>query len=60
LNPRDRVLTTLEHAEPDRVPFYEHFVDNEIMEAMTGEPATKLVPIDLGTARASVLLNSRS
>jgi uroporphyrinogen decarboxylase len=28
----------LREGEPDRVPFYEHFADNEIVEALTGRP----------------------
>jgi len=32
----------LQQGEPDRVPFYEIFADPEIMEAVTGEPLTKL------------------
>jgi len=27
--------------EPDRVPFYEHFADREVMEALTGEPLSR-------------------
>ena len=32
----------LRQGEPDRVPFYELFADIEIMEAITGEPLSKL------------------
>ena len=32
----------LRQGEPDRVPFYEIFADIEIMEAITGEPLSKL------------------
>lgn len=32
----------LRQGEPDRVPFYEHFVDKEIIEAITNVPITKL------------------
>ncbi|MGQ9596517.1 MAG: uroporphyrinogen decarboxylase family protein [Thermoproteota archaeon] len=31
----------LREGEPDRVPFYEHFVDNEVIEALTGKPVNK-------------------
>jgi len=36
----------LRQGEPDRVPFYEHFCDIEIMEAITGIPMSR---IDTGT-----------
>lgn len=32
-------------------PFYEHLVDNEVIEAITGEPVTKLEIYDPGIAR---------
>ncbi len=39
----DRLLKVLYlEAEPDRVPFFEHFADREIMEAVTGEQMTKM------------------
>lgn len=31
----------LREGEPDRVPFYEHFVDNEVIEALTDKPVSK-------------------
>jgi len=40
-----RLITVLKReGEPDRVPFYEHFVDKEVMEAILGEaiPALSL------------------
>lgn len=30
------IKVLLREGEPDRVPFYEHFVDNEVIEALTG------------------------
>lgn len=37
-----RLLKVLfREGEPDRVPFYEHFVDNEVIEALTGKPVAK-------------------
>ncbi len=47
----DRLLRVLWNEEPDRVPFYEHLVDNEIIESITKEPVTKLEIYDPGTAR---------
>ena len=38
----DRLIEVLWNEEPDRLPFYEHLVDNEVIEAITGEPVTKL------------------
>ncbi len=32
----------LRQGEPDRLPFYEHYVDDEVIEAITGEPITRL------------------
>ncbi|MEM2920712.1 MAG: uroporphyrinogen decarboxylase family protein [Candidatus Bathyarchaeia archaeon] len=37
----DRLLKVLlREGEPDLVPFYEHFADNEIIEALTGKPVS--------------------
>lgn len=42
----------LREGEPDRVPFYEHFVDNEVIEALTGKPVSKaLAEGGLGSER---------
>jgi len=43
----DRLLMVLWNEEPDRVPFYEHLVDNEVIEAITQEPINKLQVYDL-------------
>ena len=37
--PRERVLTTLEHKEPDRIPWGEHLIDYNIHEAILGRPS---------------------
>ncbi|MEM2702787.1 MAG: uroporphyrinogen decarboxylase family protein [Candidatus Bathyarchaeia archaeon] len=38
-----RLLTVLRReGEPDKVPFYEHFVDKEVMELILGEPIPAL------------------
>ncbi|RLI36749.1 uroporphyrinogen-III decarboxylase-like protein [Candidatus Bathyarchaeota archaeon] len=47
----DRLLSVLWNEEPDRIPFYEHFVDNEVIEALMGEPITKLQPSDQAVAQ---------
>jgi len=47
----DRLIKVLWNEEPDRVPFYEHLVDNEVIEAITGDPITKLEIYDPGIAR---------
>ncbi|MCX8170698.1 MAG: hypothetical protein N3E47_01820, partial [Candidatus Bathyarchaeota archaeon] len=40
-----RLLTVLRReGEPDKVPFYEHFVDREVMELILGEPIPALSP----------------
>ncbi|RLF03227.1 MAG: uroporphyrinogen-III decarboxylase-like protein [Thermoprotei archaeon] len=39
------LLVLLREGEPDRVPFYEHFVDDEVIEAITGRPITKIDPL---------------
>jgi hypothetical protein len=39
----DRLLKVLwMEGEPDRVPFYELFVDREVIEAITGEPMPRV------------------
>jgi len=47
----DRLLNVLWGEEPDRVPFYEHLVDNEVIECMVGEPLPKI--FDVGVARST-------
>jgi len=47
----DRLLMVLWNEEPDRVPFYEHLVDNEVIEAITQEPINKLQVYDPAMAR---------
>lgn len=48
----NRLLKVLfREGEPDRVPFYEHFVDNEVIEALTGKPVTKALEEGLGSDR---------
>ena len=37
-----RLLEVLMNEEPDVIPFYEHAVDLEIIEALTGKPITKM------------------
>jgi uroporphyrinogen decarboxylase len=40
----NRLLKVLKReGEPDRVPFYEHFADDEVVEAVTGKPMTKML-----------------
>lgn len=34
----ERFVKVLWGEEPDHVPFYEHLVDNEVIEAIIGEP----------------------
>jgi len=46
----DRFLNVLWGEEPDRVPFYEHLVDNEVIEAIINEPIPKI--LDTGIARS--------
>jgi len=38
----ERLLAVLWREEPDILPLYEHFVDAEVIEAMTGEPLRSL------------------
>jgi len=43
----DRLETVLRlEGEPDRVPFFEIYIDKEVMEALSGEPLTKLNQLD--------------
>ena len=37
----DRLLKVLWGEQPDRVPFFEFLVDDEIIEAITGQPIPK-------------------
>ena len=37
--PRERVFTTLDHREPDRIPWGEHLIDYNIYEAILGRPS---------------------
>jgi uroporphyrinogen decarboxylase len=39
----ERFVKVLWGEEPDRVPFYEHLVDNEVIEAIIGEPVPTLL-----------------
>ena len=36
--PRERVFTALEHREPDRIPWGEHFIDYNVIEDVLGRP----------------------
>lgn len=36
MNPRERVLTTFQHKEPDRVPLFEGWIELEIIKAIGG------------------------
>ena len=36
--PRERVLKTLQHQEPDIVPWGEHFIDYNVYEDILGRP----------------------
>jgi len=47
----DRLIEVLWNEELDRLPFYERLVDNEVIEAITGEPVTNLEIYDPGIAR---------
>ncbi|MHA2073863.1 MAG: hypothetical protein ACW97X_04530, partial [Candidatus Hodarchaeales archaeon] len=38
MNSKERVLVALEHQEPDRVPLFEAWIENEIMEQLNGDP----------------------
>jgi len=42
LNPRERVLTTLEHEEPDRVPLTDHIYMPKSLEGILGEPGVRV------------------
>lgn len=44
-----RLLKVLWGEEPDRVPFYEHLVDNEVIETILNEPVPAL--LEPGVAR---------
>jgi hypothetical protein len=37
--PGERVYTTLDHREPDRIPWGEHLIDYNIYEAILGRPS---------------------
>jgi hypothetical protein len=39
----ERFVKVLWGEEPDHVPFYEHLVDNEVIEAIIGEPVPALL-----------------
>ena len=38
----DRLLSVLFREEPDVIPFYEHAVDPEVIETLTGKPVTRM------------------
>ncbi len=38
MNSKERVLSTLEHKEPDYVPIFEAWIENEILEQLKGNP----------------------
>ena len=38
LTPKERVLTTLDHREPDRIPWGEHSIDYNVYEDILGRP----------------------
>ena len=40
MDPRERVLTTLQHKEPDRVPLFEAWIESEIIELNTCDTET--------------------
>jgi len=42
----ERLLDVLWNEEPDLIPFYEHFVDDEVVEAITGNPITNIPPTE--------------
>jgi uroporphyrinogen decarboxylase len=37
-----QLLTAIRRGEPERLPFYEHLADAQIVEAITGEPVTRI------------------
>jgi uroporphyrinogen decarboxylase len=39
----NRLLKVLLREEPDAIPFYEHFVDAEVVEVITGKPITGML-----------------
>ena len=39
----ERFFKVLWGEEPDHVPFYEHLVDNEVIETIIGEPVPALL-----------------
>ena len=47
----ERILSVLWCEEPNRVSFYEHIVDNEVIEYMTGESIPKI--LEVGTVRST-------
>ena len=50
--PRERVLATLAHREPDRIPWGEHLTDFNVYEAFLGRPS--LVNAHFHQQKASV------
>jgi len=38
----ERLLRILSLEEADRVPFFEVYADNEVMESVTGKPLTRM------------------
>jgi len=38
----NQLLTAMRRGVPDRLPFYEHLTDAQVIEAITGEPFTKI------------------
>jgi len=38
VTPKERVLTTLDHREPDRIPWGEHSIDYNVYEDILGRP----------------------
>ncbi|RLI27435.1 hypothetical protein DRO58_04355, partial [Candidatus Bathyarchaeota archaeon] len=38
----DRLLSVLFREESDVIPFYEHAVDPEVIETLTGKPVTRI------------------
>jgi uroporphyrinogen decarboxylase len=48
MKPRERVLAALEHREPDRVPLFEVWIDNEELVAQVGDGDLQKTHVELG------------
>ena len=55
MTPKERVLTTLAHREPDRIPWGEHSIDYNVYEDILGRETLVQAKFRRGTLRPCTL-----